>query len=373
MSPRPRLDHTVGIVLVGTHPWTNTTFDRLPPRPLLPVAHRPLISYALAWLRDGGIRDAAVCANRETQVLQSRLQRHVPDGLDVSYYEDAMPRGAAGALRDAALSHNASVFVVADGTAIPHVDITELLASHHRSEAMVTVVSHREASRDGRSSQVPSGIYVFNREALEVVPDRGFYDIKENLIPYLYRNRQRVAVFAVDKPCPRVLDLPTYRAVNAWMVDHLVASRAIPDGYVLSRGCLCHRDASIARDATLVGPILIGPGARIGPGAVIVGPTSIGADAEIGSRVLLSRATVWRRAQIFDDAVADRVVLADDSIVAAGSRVYHQIVMPRPSRVRRHDREAAWTVSETPSLDILRRVSRAVFGTDGWSRSPAAQ
>jgi NDP-sugar pyrophosphorylase family protein len=341
---------------------------------LLPVAHRPLISYALAWLRDGGIRDAAVCANRETQALQARLHRHVPDGLHVAYYEDVMPRGAGGALRDAALSHSASVFVVADGTAIPHVDITELLASHHRSGAVVTVVSHRELARDGRSSQVPTGIYVFNREALEVVPERGFYDIKENLIPYLYRTGQRVGVFAVDNPCPRVLDLPTYRAVNAWMVDHLVASRTIPEGYVLSRGCLCHRDASIARDATLVGPILIGPGARVGSGAVIVGPTSIGADAEIGSGVLLSRSTVWRRAQLQDDAVADRVVLADDSVVAAGSRVYHQLLMPRPSRVRnRASEDTRRTVPETPAFDIFKRVSRVVFGTGGWSRSPAAQ
>src|SRR5829696_5836187 len=110
MSPRNRLESTAGIVLVGTHPWTRTAFDRLPPRPLLPVAHRPLLSYSLSWLRDAGIPHAAVCANRETQMLESRLHRHVPHGLRVTYHEDAMPRGAAGAVRDAALTTDASAF-----------------------------------------------------------------------------------------------------------------------------------------------------------------------------------------------------------------------------------------------------------------------
>ena len=69
-APKTRTQ-TAGIVLAGTHPWTNSAFDKLPPRALLPIAHRPLISYALSWLEDGGIHQVAVCANRETQTLQS--------------------------------------------------------------------------------------------------------------------------------------------------------------------------------------------------------------------------------------------------------------------------------------------------------------
>src|ERR1700733_10668667 len=125
-----------GVVLVGTHPWRHGAFDRLPPRPLIPVAHRPLISYSLGWLRDCGIRHAIVCANRETQALESKLRRHVPEGLNVSYQEDPMPRGAAGAVRDAAAASDADTFVVAEGTAIPNVDLRELLTAHRASGAV---------------------------------------------------------------------------------------------------------------------------------------------------------------------------------------------------------------------------------------------
>ena len=156
MSPNNRSKRAAGIVLVGTHPWTNTAFERLPPRPLLPIAHRPLISYALSWLRDAGIRHTAVCANRETQVLESLLHRHVPEGLTVSYHEDPMPRGAAGAVRDAVTASDADVFVIADGTSIPNVDLVDLLSAHHASGAAVTVVSQNEPARSGKpASQVP--------------------------------------------------------------------------------------------------------------------------------------------------------------------------------------------------------------------------
>ena len=82
MSRGTVFDQTTGILLAGTHPWSNSAFDLLP-RCLLPVAHRPLIWYGLSWLHREGIREVAVCGNRETRVLQSRLARHVPSGMAV--------------------------------------------------------------------------------------------------------------------------------------------------------------------------------------------------------------------------------------------------------------------------------------------------
>jgi NDP-sugar pyrophosphorylase family protein len=374
MSPRNRLDLTVGIVLAGTHPWTNTAFDRLPARALLPVAHRPLIAYALSWLRDAGLDRASVCANRETQMLESRLHRHVPQGLRVSYHEDAMPRGAAGAIRDAADASAGEVFVVVDGTAIPNVDLTDLLAAHHASGAAVTVVSHAEPGRQGKPMlQVPSGIYVFNRRALGFVPERGFYDVKETLIPQLHRAGERVLAYSADSPCPRALDAASYRAVNEWMVEHLVASRKVPEGYVLAGGCLVHRDAVVSRDATLVGPVMIGPGARIEAGAVVVGPSSIGRNAVIGRGVLVSRSAVWRRSVLHEQSVADRCILADDTVIDSRTQSFRRIVVAPTRRPAETVRPNTRPVPEARPFELLRRMSRAVFGGDVLSRYPAAQ
>jgi NDP-sugar pyrophosphorylase family protein len=368
MTPRNLLIETAGIVLVGTHPWTQSSFDRLVSRPLLPVAHRPLMWYALSWLRDGGIQDVSVCANRETQILESRLHRHVPAGICVSYHEDAMPRGAAGAVRDAVAATDAEIFVVADGTAIPNVDISDLLRAHRDSQAAATVVVHGEASGSGQAIQVPTGIYVFNRSVLDFVPSTGFSDIKENLIPLLHRTGIRVTPYVVPNASPRVLDAATYLAVNEWMVEHLVAAPIEPDGYVRSGGCLVHREATVAPGAVLVGPVLVGPGAQIEAGAVIVGPSSVGREATIEAGALISRSAVWRRCVIQDNAVIDRCIVGDDAIVAPGTQAFWQIRMAAAHAETARARPA----NETPTIELFKRMSRAFAGT-AVSRLPAAQ
>lgn len=214
---------TVGILLGGTHPWTNAPFDWLLPRTLLPVAHRALIWYGLSWLDREGIRETAVCGNRESRLLEARLARHVPRGMSVTYREDAIPRGAAGSVRDAAWATEAQTFVVADGTAIQNVDLRDLLGKHQTSGACLTVVVHREARRYGSQAlAVPQGIYIFDRRALDGVPAHGFCDIKEKLIPQLHSAGERVVAYETPMVTPRVLDSSTYMAVNEWMIEHLV-------------------------------------------------------------------------------------------------------------------------------------------------------
>jgi NDP-sugar pyrophosphorylase family protein len=366
--------HTMGIVLVGTHPWANSAFDKLLPRTLLPIAHRPLISYALSWLSEGGIPTAAVVANRETQVLQSLLPRHVPDGMRISYHEDAMPRGAAGALRDAGVATECETFIVTDGTSIPCVDLRDLLAHHWASQATVTVLVHREPARHGNPCvQVPTGVYVCSRKALDEIPERGFYDLKENLVPQLYRSGKRVVAFGTDAANPRVLDASSYLAVNEWTVEQLVLSGDVPEGYERAGDCLYHRDALIADNADFVGPVLVGPGARVMSRAVVVGPTSIGREAVLNPGVLVSRSAVWRRSLIGDHAIADRCILADDTVLEARTQVFRAVMFNNRSRAARHGDRFAGLVRETIPLESLKKGwGRLPTGTS-WSRYPAAQ
>src|SRR6266705_2711535 len=108
-----------GIILAGQYHWSGSEFEELRPRPLLPVAGRPLIEHVLQWLQFGGVERATVCANGSTHALR----RHLADGkrmsIDLHYFEDDVPRGAAGCVKDAASVRDARTLVVADGTSIP--------------------------------------------------------------------------------------------------------------------------------------------------------------------------------------------------------------------------------------------------------------
>jgi mannose-1-phosphate guanylyltransferase/phosphomannomutase len=311
------------VILAGTYQRANSAFDRLLPRTLVPVAHKPLISYGLSWLWDAGVTDVTVCGNRDTRALDAELWRHVPAGMAFSYREDSMPRGAAGCVRDAADGQTCDTYVVTDGATVPGaVDLPKLLESHRASGAEATLVVYAEPTRSGTAGAViPVGIYVVNGAALEYIPPRGFFDIKEHLIPKLYRAGARVLTYRIPHAVPRVLNAQTYLAVNATVTESLVSGKALPSGYFRRGEALIQAGAKVAPDATLVGPVIIGQGADIRSRAVVIGPTSIGCDVVINNGALVSRSAVWRRSAIHAGAAVDLCIIGDGAVIQAnGSR-----------------------------------------------------
>jgi len=313
-------DALTAVVLAGTHPWSGSSFERLAPRPLVPVALEPLISYSLRWLLQGGVRRATICANGTTRVIKATLGDGADLDMELSYYQDDTPRGPAGCVRDAGLRIGSQTLVVTDGTAIPTVDLAQLLASHYASGAAVTAVVHCDHSLAVPPS--PGGIYVFERRALEHVGANGFQDIKENLIPRLHRAGERVVAHASEGFCPHVLNAQTYLAVNHWMLQRLA------HGGESAGGVLVHPRASVDPTACLVGPVLLGPGVRVEAGATVVGPTSIGGGSVVGPGALVARSVVWSRCVVGEGSVVHGCVVGNDAVVPPAARLFN-VVCPQ--------------------------------------------
>lgn len=294
------------VVLAGTHHWSGSTFESLAPRPLVPVALSPLISYSLLWLGGGGVRQATICANGTTRLIEDAIGYGDDLEMDLSYYQDSTPRGAAGCVRDAGLQAGSDTLVVTHGTAIPTVDLGGLLASHRASGAGVTVVVHREGSPS--APPTPTGVYVFDRRVLDHVPDGGFQDIKENLIPRLHRGGERVVAHETQAFCPHVFNAQTYLEANQWMLERL--SREDPGG-----AQLLHPSATVEPGARLVGPVQLGAGARVLAGATIVGPTSIGDESTVGRDAVVARSVLWSRCTIGERSVVHGCVVGNDAAV----------------------------------------------------------
>jgi len=284
-----------------------------------------------------------------------------------------MPRGAAVSARDAAWASQADTFIVADATVIPNVNLRELLSHHHASSASLTVVVHAEPEHDGRPSRTaPSGIYVFSRRALESVPARGFCDIKEELIPRLYANGDRIVAYDAAEETPRVLDSSTYMAVNEWMIERLVRSQEERGDYVRVADALVHRAAFVAADAALIGPVVIEAGARVSSRAVVIGPSSIGRDVTIENGGVVLRSAVWRRSTIGEGSTVDRCVIADDAIIGAGTHACQTIVTSEFDLGFDWVENQAVVEAKRPVITVGARLGRLVFGATA-PRSAAAQ
>jgi NDP-sugar pyrophosphorylase family protein len=239
--------------------------------------------------------------------------------MELTHHQDGQPRGAAGCVRDAGMRDGSDTLLITDGTAIPTVDLQELLACHYASGAAVTAVVHRGRSSSGPPT--PGGVYVFERRVLDHVAPQGFQDIKENLIPKLSRTGERVVAHESEGGCPQVFDAQTYLSVNHWMLQRL--AREDREGV-----SLVDATASVEPGARLVGPVQLGPGARVRAGATLIGPTSIGAGSTVEPNALVARSVVWDRCSVGADSVVHGCVLGSDASVPPGARLFN-VVRPR--------------------------------------------
>lgn len=120
-------------------PLTNTT-----PKPLVAVAGKRLIDYALEIVARAGIREVVVNLHH----LGEQIRAHVGDGsrfgLDVRYSEEAILQDTGGGIRDARRWLDGGTFVTLNADTIVDVDLAELVRCHRESGAIATMLLRKD-------------------------------------------------------------------------------------------------------------------------------------------------------------------------------------------------------------------------------------
>src|SRR5919204_2550172 len=108
------------------------------PKPLLPVANRPIMEHVLRLLKKHGFQETVVTV----QFLAAMVRNYFGDGEDVGmslqYATEESPLGTAGSVKNAEDALRDDTFLVISGDALTDVDLTELLNFHRDHEALVT-------------------------------------------------------------------------------------------------------------------------------------------------------------------------------------------------------------------------------------------
>ena len=353
-----------GIVLAGSYESPDNAFSALLPRPLVPIAQAPLVTYALRWLSSAGPEHVTVCRNTRSRSAASAVWP-LWTSMQLSFVEDTTPRGPAGCVRDAAMQSAASTIVVVEGSIVPTTDLDAVLDAHRNSNAALTVVVHQEVNRaTGTIGATPAGIYVFERRILGLISALGYQDIKEHLIPALRNRHERVLAHVAESVSPRVINAETYLAVNFWMLGQ-IPTHFSPLSWEPSPGnggLMAHPSAAIDASATIVGATLIGPGVRVGPGALIVGPTSIDAGSHIEEGAVVCRSVIWKGCTVGRQSFVDYAVLGDSSVVAPGQTVEREVKLPTKIRGERVKTPALRSEGPVPSTSPARAIDLAVRG-----------
>ncbi len=246
------------------------------------------------------------------------------------------------------------LFIVTDGTSIPTADISALLARHVETGADLTVVAHRRVSPFSAGSQFsPTGTYVFNRDVLDQIPATSFHDIKEGLMPKLYQDGRKIELFEVATASPRVLNADSYMALNRWMIERVSTATAPSTGRF--QGLAAHPSAWVDDSAVIVGPVVLGEGARVLSNATLVGPCVIGAGTTVCSQATVARSVVWEHSVIGRDAFVDQCIVAEGATIDAHESIAGLLRAKKAERrrflpLRQKKHEVASGVLARPAL-----------------------
>lgn len=178
------------------------------PKPIVPVANRPFLHYQIELLKRAGITDITLSLSYQPNKIEEVFGDGSEHGVRIRYTVEAEPLGTAGAFKHA-LNGSKQATVVLNGDILTNVNLAELVAFHHRKEALATIVTVPvenpslfgmiEADEMGRvlryvekpkaeeavCSTINAGIYVLEPRTLDAIPEDESYSFEIGVFPKL--------------------------------------------------------------------------------------------------------------------------------------------------------------------------------------------
>jgi mannose-1-phosphate guanylyltransferase len=310
------------------------------PKPVLPLANRPFLSYMLDWLALHGFDEVVMSCGFLADGVRSTLRREGErDGVTIRYVEEREPLGTAGAVKFAAELLDER-FAVLNGDVLTDFDLSAVREAHERRGAGATLtlievedpsayglvltdaedrvtafLEKPDAPVPGYRSLINAGAYVLERDVLDLVPEGRPVSFEHEVFPALVDKGlygYAVEGYWLDIGTPERY-LEGTRDILEGAVQTILEGR--PDFRAVGAG------STVAQESELRPPVLVGANceisahARIGPVAVL------GDGSAVGERARIEDAVLHERARVEADAVVRNSIVGAGASIGAGSRL----------------------------------------------------
>ena len=325
-------------------PLTYTT-----PKPVMPLAGRPFLTFMLDWLRRHGVDEAILSCGFLSDGVH-RVLGDIYDGMRLRYVIEEEPLGTAGPVR---LAYDEGLLderlLVLNGDVLTDLDLQDELAQHERTGALATlaliavddVASYgvvptdsegrveaflEKGEGDAPTHRVNAGAYVLQRELVESIAAGRAVSFEREVFPKLVGQ-----------------GLYGWHAEGYW-IDIGTPERYLESTYDLLAGTV---DSALPpRDETgsLIYEGCLTSGAHIGPQTVLGRHCSVGSDTAIERSVLHDRVVVGSDCTVRGAVLAERVRVEQGvriepgALVGAGAVVSAGTVIEEGARIAPDER-----------------------------------
>lgn len=203
------------------------------PKPMLPVAGRPVLAHIIEWLLCHGIHRVAINLHYHPEVIRKYFDDCSWRGVEIVYSEEPELLGTAGGVKKMEAFFG-DPFLVVYGDVLTDLDLGALLAFHQfhsdgphatlaldrreqSSQCGVVEIDSNERIRDfiekpppgsRHSPWVNSGVMILDRRLLETIPAGRFCDFGRDLFPKWLRSG--LALYGWKMPeCSYLIDMGT--------------------------------------------------------------------------------------------------------------------------------------------------------------------
>jgi mannose-1-phosphate guanylyltransferase/phosphomannomutase len=331
------------------------------PKPMLPVANRPVMAHILEWLRGHGFSEVLVTLHYRAEDIRRAFGDGRSLGLKITYRVEEKPLGTAGSVKAAEDWIGGEPFLIASGDALTDMDLAALRRRHQESGACLTlglkhvpdpaqygvvevddrgrVVRFQEKPGPGRafSNLANTGIYWVEPHVLERVPLDRPYDWSRDVFPELLAAGLPLFGQGLDGYWCDIGSMTDYHRGQRDALEGAV--RVALPGTAIQPGIWLGPNVRVAPGAVVEGPVLLGSGcrierdARVGPGSILgertivrtgacVWNAVVGAGCEVGPRAVVRDCVVGEGAWIGADcSVTDGAVVGDGCGLPAAVRL----------------------------------------------------
>ncbi len=324
------------------------------PKPMLPMANRPMVEHIITLLKSHGFDDIILTVS----FLAGTLRRYLGDGSEfgvrISYATEESPLGTAGSVYNARDELD-DRFLVISGDVLTDVDLSELVAFHERTGAVATLALKAVdnplefgiviTGEDGRierflekptwgqvfSDTINTGIYVLETEVLDAIEPGVATDFSSDVFPSLLAAGRPLYGFITDRYWEDVGTLEAYLVAHRDVLDAKVAVEL--SGFPLRPGVLVGEGAEIDPSARVSSPAVIGPNCRIGPQAHVGSHCVLGANVRVGEGAELERTVVHDNCYLGAHVTARAGVIGRSCEVREGAHLDDGVVLGDACRI----------------------------------------
>lgn len=330
------------------------------PKPMVPILGKPLLEYLIEHLARFGISEIMLNVAFNHYKIENYFGDGHRWGVEMGYsYEgqrehgDIVPKpmGSAGGMRkiqDFGGFFDETTLVLC-GDAIVDLDIAAALAEHKAKGALASVVTvnvpreqvknygvvvsdadgrvvsfqEKPSPEEAKSTLASTGIYIFEPEVIDMIPQGCEFDIGSQLFPMLV---EKGVPFYAQRHEFNWIDIG--RLTDYWDVLQRVLRGEVAQMHMPGKetrpGVWVGLNTSIAWDSVqIVGPVYIGSGVRIDPGASVIGPAWIGHGCHVRAAARIERSILFEYTRVGEGQVFSEKILSSQYCVdRAGHTVY---------------------------------------------------